>query len=44
MGKARRIDCAASLYPTLVKVDSLRADHPAFQAAHPVNQPDSEAE
>ncbi len=40
---ARRIDYDPSLCPTLVEIDSLLADHPAFQAAHPANQPDSEA-
>ena len=41
---ARRIDYDPSLCPTLVEIDSLLADHPAFQAAHPANQPDSEPE
>lgn len=40
---ARRFDCDTSLCPTLVEIDSLLADHPAFQAAHPANQPDAES-
>ena len=40
---ARRFDCDTSLFPTLVEIDALLSDHPAFKAAHPANQPDSEA-
>ena len=40
---ARRFDCDTSLFPTLVEIDALLSDHPAFQAAHPANQADSEA-
>ena len=39
---ARRFDCDTSLFPTLVEIDALLSDHPAFQAAHPANQADSE--
>lgn len=37
---ARRFDCDTSRYPTLVEIDALLADHPAFKAAHPHRQPD----
>jgi maleylacetoacetate isomerase/maleylpyruvate isomerase len=38
---ARRYDLDLSPYPAIAAVAERAADHPAFQAAHPNNQPDA---
>jgi len=38
---ARRFGCDLSAYPTLVRIDALCNEHPAFIAAHPSKQPDA---
>jgi maleylacetoacetate isomerase/maleylpyruvate isomerase len=38
---ARRYEVDLTPYPAIVAVDARCADHPAFQAAHPNNQPDA---
>ena len=38
---ARRFNLDLSPYPTIVSVDARAAQHPAFLAAHPNNQPDA---
>jgi len=38
---ARRFEVDLAPYPAIVAVDARAADHPAFQAAHPNNQPDA---
>jgi len=39
---ARRFGVDLAPYPRIVAVDALAAGHPAFQAAHPDNQPDAD--
>jgi maleylacetoacetate isomerase len=39
---ARRFDCDLAAYPTLVEIDAVCAENPAFAAAHPDRQPDAE--
>jgi maleylacetoacetate isomerase/maleylpyruvate isomerase len=38
---ARRYEVDLTPYPAIVAVDARCAEHPAFQAAHPNNQPDA---
>ena len=39
---ARRFEIDVSAWPRIAAIDALAADHPAFQAAHPANQPDAD--
>jgi len=39
---ARRFDVDVSAWPQIAAVEARAADHPAFQAAHPDNQPDAD--
>lgn len=39
---ARRFNVDLTPYPTLVRIGATLEEHPAFKAAHPANQPDSE--
>lgn len=39
---ARRFDVDVDAWPRIARIDANLADHPAFAAAHPANQPDSE--
>jgi len=41
---ARRFQVDLSVYPRILRVDALAAEHPAFQQAHPAAQPDAPAE
>lgn len=40
---AERFKVSLEAYPRIRRVAALAAEHPAFQAAHPVNQPDTPA-
>jgi maleylacetoacetate isomerase/maleylpyruvate isomerase len=40
---ARRFEVDLTPYPAIVAVDARAAEHPAFQAAHPTQQPDAVA-
>lgn len=40
---ARRFAVDLTLYPRILRVEALALEHPAFQAAHPANQPDTPA-
>jgi maleylacetoacetate isomerase len=39
---ARRNDLDLSPYPTLLRIEAVALAHPAFEAAHPSNQPDAQ--
>ena len=39
---ARRFEIDVSAWARIAAIDALAADHPAFQAAHPANQPDAD--
>ncbi|QOY93270.1 maleylacetoacetate isomerase [Massilia sp. UMI-21] len=39
---AKRFDIAVEAYPTIARISDLCADLPAFKAAHPSRQPDTE--
>ncbi|MEN0105935.1 MAG: maleylacetoacetate isomerase [Pseudomonas sp.] len=40
---ARRFAVDLTPYPRILRVEALALEHPAFQAAHPANQPDTPA-
>lgn len=39
---ARRFAVPLEAFPTLLRIEARAAEHPAFQAAHPAQQPDAE--
>lgn len=39
---ARRNDVDVAPYPTMLRIEAVCSDHPAFAAAHPSRQPDAE--
>lgn len=39
---ARRFEIDVSAWPRIAAIDAMAAAHPAFQAAHPTNQPDAD--
>jgi maleylacetoacetate isomerase len=39
---ARRFEIDVSAWPRIAAIDALAAEHPAFKAAHPANQPDAD--
>jgi maleylacetoacetate isomerase len=42
MFNARRVKLEIERYPTLARIEAHALAHPAFDAAHPKNQPDAE--
>ena len=42
MFNARRVKLEIERYPTLARIEEQALKHPAFDAAHPRNQPDAE--